>query len=207
MQKAILPFLFILFSCSQVNYSAKVVGDLPDVDSQKKVQLKEFKAQRDNNRQSLKIALLKLEFNDVRKGTILLDGDSLMAFSKTEEFKLKELHRIQKLFLPELSQLANLIERTSYRLIIHCSRPKWCDVLGESFSSKALHRTQFISKKSPLKKMSLSKIVLLVTGDGLGPSFLGKGMRYKWVRLDKPNGLFELSAQQTLELLQNSNKI
>lgn len=159
-----------------------------------------------NNRQSLKIALLKLEVDTAHHRRIFIFADDLIPFgkiSKTPVIKVLEQH--QKIF-PEYYQLLQIAERKGIPLVIFNEVVWKREIVMAGLGPRLRRRSTFISRVKDLKKIDQKTLYFSLGGRQKWGQAQNGAVKHPVFDLKLSPVLNEVDLQAFLNLSEISNK-
>lgn len=208
----LLPFsllLFLLFfSCSRLDPKTQVVGEAPsDRDKIKKMkEVREIKDSLLTNRQSLRIALLKLEIDKTSSKKILIFADEIIPFGDIPKEVPETVYLYHQKIFPEYYRLLNAVERKSIPLIFLCQNEWKCSVIKMGLSPSNRSRAQFLKSLKRLKKVDQKTLYFSLGGRKFRNQNSNAMWQYPLFDLRFPESLKEISIQSWANLKEISNK-
>lgn len=159
-----------------------------------------------NNRQSLKIALLKLEVDTAHHRRIFIFADDLFPFGKISKTPvLKVLEKHQKIF-PEYYQLLQIAERKGIPLVIFNEVSWKREIVLAGLGPRLKKRTTFISRVKELKKIDQKTLYFSLGGrQKWGQAQIG-AVKHPVFDLKLSPVLNDVDLQSFLDLTEISNK-
>lgn len=195
-------FCFLIASCSRLDSHTQVLGEKEN--SQKEREEKEYRQAIEEslltNKQSLRIALLKLDIDNVSSKKILIFGDELIPFGALENFTPERALEVHQDMFPEYYRLLSIVEKRSLPLVFIC-KTKWkCDIIKMGLSPIHRGSSQFLSDGPALKKLDQKSIYFSLGGRDYRNQTRNAVWRYPLFDLRFSQKLQQLSIQSWLDL-------
>ncbi|MCR9206503.1 MAG: hypothetical protein NXH75_18110 [Halobacteriovoraceae bacterium] len=198
----------LLFSCSRLDPKTQVVGEAPTnlANMMKKKEERDIKESLLTNRQSLRIALLKLEIDGVSSKKILIFADELLPFGDIQTETVEKVFSLHREIFPEYYRLLDVVERKSIPLIFICQKEWKCSVIKKGLSISNRSRAQFLRNSKRLKKVDRKTLRFSLGGRKFRNKNSNAMWQYPLFDLRFPKSLEEISIQSWLNLKEFSNK-